>query len=663
VRGFDTLAAAVPTLSSRGGLRGSRARTLGAVTLRSLQLAAAAVEGAVVASLALVARPPEPGPRWQWAVGRGLRAGLARLGATFIKVGQIASTREDLLPLPIARELAHLQERAPRVPFARVRAVVESQLGGPLAELFDHVDVEPLASGSVAQVHRGRTLDGHDVAIKVRRPEIAARVSLDRAILLGLARAGERLVPTLRLVSLAEAVGAFCDAVELQLDLALEAAHNRRFQADFADAPEIRFPRLVPERCSEAVLTMELLPGVHERDLDPRRFDYPRIVATGMRAVCAMIFEHGFVHADLHPGNLRFEPPATLGLLDLGLVGELDDEDRRTTAQLLHALASGDGRTVARLFFVHAPHHAVDDYAAYEREIAEFVAAMHRRDLRDVQLTREIGRIFDILRRHRIQARSHLTIVNLALLTAEGMGKRLAPELQLTTEALPYLVRALALPRSAPPAAMPLRLPGLTLRPVATEDVQALQRLFDEPTIRRFLFDGRRVDAARTAELVAGSEAAFRARGLGLWLARADGPDEPEGGPALGEGPVGFAGFLFPDGPTPDALPRLVYGLLPAWRGRGLATRMARRVVEHAFDEAGETRVGADVDEPNAASVAVLERLGMRRVGRVERGGREAGALLDYEVAAGRLAPAGGERSQVPTTVTTTLTASPTIPE
>jgi ubiquinone biosynthesis protein len=166
-----------------------------------------------------------------------------------------------------------------------------------------------------------------------------------------------------------------------------------------------------------------------------------------------MIFLHGFVHADLHPGNMRFHAPGQVILFDLGLVGSLVEEDRMSLAELMFAFATGDGVTVARLFHDNAPYKATPDYVAYEREIAELVASLHRRGLGNLQVTLEIGRIFDILRRHHIRARSHMTMVNLALMTAEGLGKRLAPQLSLTDEALPYLAEALGIAPSQIPEA------------------------------------------------------------------------------------------------------------------------------------------------------------------------------------------------------------------
>jgi ubiquinone biosynthesis protein len=384
------------------------------------------------------------------ASGRALVHLCTNLGATFIKVGQIASTRSDLLPGPLVEELATLRDRVPPFPFAAVRTTIERDFGGVLEDLFSAFDPEPLAAASVAQVHRAVLRStGEVVAVKVRRPDILDKVRLDRAILLFVGRGLERLVPSLRLMSLAGALENFCDAVAEQLHLTNEARNNARFTANFRTDPDIRFPRLVPSACSDAVLTMEFIDGVREEELEERGVDVRRVVDAGMRCVCRMVFLHGFVHADLHPGNVRFLPPGRVVLFDLGLVGTLDDADRLTTAELLYALSIGDGATVARLFFENASHHAVRDYAAYEREIVVFVENVRRRGLQNLQVTLEIARIFDILRRHRIQARSHMTMVNLALMTAEGLGKRLAPELSLTDAALPYLAEALGRPAPA----------------------------------------------------------------------------------------------------------------------------------------------------------------------------------------------------------------------
>ncbi len=317
------------------------------VALRSAQMVGATGLAAYIFTREWV-RAPDCGRRGRnhllRAVGRALVGFATRLGATFIKVGQIASTRSDLLAEPLRRELATLQDRVPPYPFHEVQRTIESELGQPLEAIYERFEPCPVAAASVAQVHRA-VLRGSDqwVAVKVRRPDIVEKVRLDRSILLFLGRTLERLVPSLRLISLEGAVRSFCEAVEQQIHLSNEAAHNRRFRQNFADETEVRFPQLFPAACSDAVLTMEFVEGVHESELEATGIQVQRVVAAGMRAVCRMIFLHGFVHADLHPGNLRFTPPGSIVLLDLGLVGILDDVDRLTTARLLFAFATGDG--------------------------------------------------------------------------------------------------------------------------------------------------------------------------------------------------------------------------------------------------------------------------------------------------------------------------------
>jgi ubiquinone biosynthesis protein len=415
------------------------------IALRSAQLGAAGCVAIVRLTVGAARAGRDADARWG-ALGHAIASLCTSLGATFIKVGQIASTRGDLLPAPVIRELARLRDEVPPFPAEEVRRTVETQLGKPLDALFASFDLAPVAAASVAQVHRAVLPDGRVVAVKVRRPDIERKVALDRSILLATGRTLERVVPSLRLIALEGALRQFCDAVEEQLDLRVEAENNRRFTANFADDPELVFPEIVPALCAEGILTMEFIEGVHERDLESSGIDSKRVALAGMRCVCRMIFSHGFVHADLHPGNMRFLPPSRVALFDLGLVGRIADADRVNTARMLFAFATGDGRTVARIFHDSSPRARAPSYETYENEMADFVTELHRSGLGHIQLTLAIGRLFDILRRHKVQARAHMTMVNLALMTAEGLGKRLAPELNLADEALPFLAEALGIP-------------------------------------------------------------------------------------------------------------------------------------------------------------------------------------------------------------------------
>src|SRR6266446_2416229 len=240
------------------------------------------------------------------AYGRSLRFMLEGLGATFTKIGQIMSTRPDLLPPEIIKELVHLQENVKPFSAKTAREIVEEDFGQPIDQIFSEFDDTPLAAASVAQVHRGRLRKtGEMAAIKIRRPSIARWADLDQSIILALAHALE-LIPTMKLVSPVESARQFCAAISRQLDFRIEAANNRRFRENFRDSPEVVFPRLYEEFYSERVLTMEFVQGYRDREFAEAGIDGTKVAGLGIKVFCKMTFIDGFVHADLHPGNVRF---------------------------------------------------------------------------------------------------------------------------------------------------------------------------------------------------------------------------------------------------------------------------------------------------------------------------------------------------------------------
>jgi ubiquinone biosynthesis protein len=381
------------------------------------------------------------------AIGASIAFLFRRLGATFIKIGQIMSTRPDIFPASFLEPIEELQDRVPPFPFTAVRRTLEEDFGRPLEALFVEFGSAPVASASVAQVHRAVLADGRVVAVKVRRPAIVRRAVLDEAVL----RIGARLValiPTAKLISPVEAAEQFCHAVNQQLDFRLEAANNRRFRRNFADDPHVVFPELVDELCTDRVLTMDFIEGVKEAGLEAIGND-PRFLARkGMEIICRMIYHHGFVHADLHPGNFFWLPGNRVALVDLGLIAELDDESRRKIALVNFYMIAGMGPELARVFYDEAEWRDVPDYAAYEADVADFVARIHGRPIEELQITLLIGEIFNLLRRHRIRARATYTVVNIALMVVEGLGRKLDPTLNPSIEARPWLESALSAPAS-----------------------------------------------------------------------------------------------------------------------------------------------------------------------------------------------------------------------
>ena len=369
-----------------------------------------------------------------------------RLGATFIKVAQIVSTRPDLFAPDFLAPIARLQDNVAPVAFAAIRKVVEADLGRPLEEVFAEFGRVPVASASVAQVHRAslrhpRPGEPRALAVKVLRPGVERRVDLDEAILRTAARLA-RWIPALAPLSPREAMDEFCGAVHRQLDFKIEAANNLRFRENFAADGYLVFPRLVERLCTKRVLVMEFLEGVRVEDLDRIHGEPALHARQGIQAVCRMIYEHGFVHADMHPGNLLYLRGNRLALLDLGLVAELDLAGRRRIALVNYFMALGMGRELARLLREDSLDLGHVDAAAFEADVVAYAAKIARRPLEELQVTLLIGELFDVIRRHHLRARPEFTVVGLAVIAAEGLGRRLDPSVSPAFEAQPFLEAA-----------------------------------------------------------------------------------------------------------------------------------------------------------------------------------------------------------------------------
>jgi len=365
------------------------------------------------------------------------------LGVTFIKVGQIMSTRPDLIPVAVTKALERLQDDVGPFPFELAARTIEEDFGRSVHDIFTEIAPVPIASASVAQVHKARLPDGRLVALKVRRPQVIELCTFDLAVMRALARALE-IVPALRAFSPSEAVDEFGRAIFDQLDFTIEARNNRRFRKNFAGHSDVIFPALEDELCSERVLTMTFIEGSKILATRGARADAPRIARLGLQVLLKMIFEDGFVHADLHPGNIFITPEGRIALIDLGLVGVLDDPHRLAFARFFAAWAKRDGDEMAHLMYgLSSNAGEPPDPEAFERyraAIIDFVGRYWGQRLGDVQLGKVLVDLFGILRSHHIRVNASFTIVNIAIAVTEGIGKQLDPSLDLMAEALPYFL-------------------------------------------------------------------------------------------------------------------------------------------------------------------------------------------------------------------------------
>ena len=373
------------------------------------------------------------GPRRARALGtlRGwtLRQGMSALGATFIKLGQVMSTRPDLFAPEIIDQLRLLQDKLPPFGFRKVRAAIEADLGKPLADIYTELDERPVAAASVAQVHRARLPDGREVAVKVLRPGVRKQVERDATILIAFAK----LIALNKTWALSDPVGHtrhFVAAIADQTDLRIEAANYRRFRANFAGVAGITFPEVHEALSAERVLTMAFVRGTKIDALPAtttpeQRQKLAELVRLAMFKMC---FDHGFVHADLHPGNLVVTADHTLVIFDAGLAKLLEEDVLIQFIDITKCLSMGTPEDLVNHLKRFHQYLGTVNWEALRAEVDVFARKFRAQDIAKLEYGELISEMFALGRRHHVRPVTDMMLVLVAMVTTQGIGKMLEPQ-------------------------------------------------------------------------------------------------------------------------------------------------------------------------------------------------------------------------------------------
>ena len=365
-----------------------------------------------------------------WPTPVSVREALEELGVVFLKFGQVLALRRDLLPDDYITELERLHDRLPPMDLETVRSTIEGELGGLLETLFADFSAEPLAAATIAQVHRATLANGRDVVVKVRRPGLEDAAARDTAILTYLAAMAEQIAPRLVSLDLVGMVREFRESLSREMDFQLEARTIGRFRAALQDADGIWIPDVVPERSSEAVLTLEHSGGDRiDRYAEAHREARPRLAQAVATLVLHQVFENGLFHADPHPGNVFVLPDGRLCLHDFGMVGELDERMREGLIALLEAAVRGDAREATDAYVELGLVGADVDRDALERDVSSLLRSIRERPLAEISIGDALQSLLRIGTSHRVRNPGVILLLVRAFVVAEAVMRQLDPDL------------------------------------------------------------------------------------------------------------------------------------------------------------------------------------------------------------------------------------------
>jgi len=371
-----------------------------------------------------------------------VRMAFEELGPTYIKLGQILSTRPDLVPVDFVSELSKLQDEVPPFAFEDAKGIVESELRQPIEKIFETFAQTPLASASIGQVHQARLLEGEDVAVKIQRPGIRRLIDVDLEIMLHLATLAERHIEEISLHQPVKIVKEFAKTLEKELDYTIEATSMERVSSQFLQDPTVYIPKVYRETTTDRVLTTELVKGIKVSKLDlldQEGYDRKTITIRGARICLSQIFDHGFFHADPHPGNIFVLPGNVICLLDFGMVGTIDRNTREDFVELVDSIVRQDETRTARCLLRITSWEEEPNIRAFEKDVAEFMGQHLYKPLKEIELGKLLQHLLELAAQHRLRIYPDIFLMMKALSAVEGVACLLDPDFDMVHHAEPFI--------------------------------------------------------------------------------------------------------------------------------------------------------------------------------------------------------------------------------
>jgi ubiquinone biosynthesis protein len=375
-----------------------------------------------------------------------IRYACEELGPTFVKFGQMASLRPDLVPAALITELSKLQDDVALVDMSQISAAIEQSTGKPLKETFAVFDVTPVAAASISQVHRGvLAVDGRIASVKVQRPGIRSKMRTDLDILAILAEQLHERVEELNSFDLPNLVRLIKKTLLRELDFRSEARHMKIARIHAGEGADVYIPEVYEAYCSEHLLVMEFIQGAKLKDFKRESIADPELLARqGLVAAIDQILKHGFFHADPHPGNILIMPEGRMCLIDWGMTGRLSERDRHQLIGLLQAVLEKDGEAIVHALLRIGHAEAVIDQRALERDLLDILDLHYAVPIQDMNIGQLLMAITDLLRTYRLRLPPDLVIMIKALVAAEGTARRIYPELDVVSEAKAHISKLAA---------------------------------------------------------------------------------------------------------------------------------------------------------------------------------------------------------------------------